>query len=161
MLTPPPLPPPTPPFFRWPPYMNYSLFLPENLDHPPSTVFWKSQPPIHKGGFMLWKHFACVAKNVYQQKELILSTLKEFYQTFETTYFYNKSSSAAELAASLDPLGPHGSVQVLTITSHHQLQNLLPHRSWWWWLDIELDIYDLIQTWYSHHQMQLMMTCYF
>ena len=38
----------------------------------------------------------------------------------------NKSSSAAVLAASLNRLGPHGSVQVSTLTSHHQLQYLLP-----------------------------------
>ena len=41
----------------------------------------------------------------------------------------NKSSSAAEFAASSDRLGPHGSVQVSTVTSHYQLQNLLPHRT--------------------------------
>ena len=41
----------------------------------------------------------------------------------------NKSSSAAKLAASSDRLGPHGSVQVSTIISHHQLQNLLPRRT--------------------------------
>ena len=43
-----------------------------------------------------------------------------------------KSSSAAEiaeLAASLDRLRPHGSVQVSTIASHHQLQNWLPCRN--------------------------------
>ena len=41
----------------------------------------------------------------------------------------NKSSSAAKLVASSDRLGPHGSVQVSTIISHHQLQNLLPRRT--------------------------------
>ena len=37
-----------------------------------------------------------------------------------------KSSSVAVLAASLDQLGLHGSVQVSTLSSHHQLQYLFP-----------------------------------
>ena len=42
---------------------------------------------------------------------------------------FNKSSSAAELAASSNLLGLHGSVLVSTLIGHHQLQNLLPRRT--------------------------------
>ena len=42
---------------------------------------------------------------------------------------FDKSSSAAELFSSSGRLGPHGFVQISTLVSHHQLQNLLPRRT--------------------------------
>ena len=70
----------------------------------------------------------------------------------------NKSSSAAELAASSNRLGPHGSVQVLTIISHHQLSSTAADDDL---LELKLAQTHVALIGLTRQQvLQLMMTCY-
>ena len=99
-----------------------------NLKIAPSSYFSELQDIAYVTN--LKKRTTCVKAKISHNQLQICCLVGPVRDTCVCASFdYGQSSSAAELAASSDQLGPHGSVQISTIVSHHQLQNLLPHRT--------------------------------